>query len=196
MKALTLLNPHLPNSSIMTRGNGGEKDRCMEDGEAIDEQERVMLFPSGCEIENKEPLLMLLVGVTLLNIASMRAIKAQAFGRNRTVLAAFAFLEGYASERLRRTMQEWMSSEEGEEGDSGGGECKAEVSYNLGRGAHQMGQVRLAQSHYLDVLEGEGSGEGVKACRFEAAHNLAMIYSASGAKDAAREVYQRYLVID
>ena len=200
---------------LMNRGSPGQGDRSKNKislhdapdpmsrdgtvGEGEGDELQQALAVVGDEVGNKEPLVMLLVGVTLLNIASTRAIKAQTMGRNRAVLSAFAFLDGYASERVRRA--EVAEGDRGEEVATGGErggigsswvqECKGEVSYNLGRAAHQLGQVHLARRHYLEVLELEGG-----ACKFEAAHNLAMIYNASGARDAAREVYQRYLVIE
>ena len=194
LKALTLLNPQI--SSLDSYSSSSKGGICASMEVDQDEGEGEGLPLNGREVENKEPLLMLLVGVMLLNIASTKALKVQTMGRNRTVLAAFAFLDGYASERTRRA-RDAVSSEDGEGEEEGVGKlegnegCQLEVGYNLGRGAHQMGQVQLARSHYLDVLRGGSEGP----CKFEAAHNLAMIYCANGDRDAAREVYQRNLVI-
>ena len=94
-----------------------------------------------------------------------------------------------------------------------------EAAYNIGRAAHQLGLVHLAVPYYESVLAhtptpsaaagvGGAGGEGpdglapeVAAAtgsmdlRREAAHNLALIYSSSGAHELAREVLREHLTI-
>lgn len=90
----------------------------------------------------------------------------------------------------------------------------AETAYNMGRAAHQLGLVHLAVPYYQSVLSmaargeaggsggrrqgdeegGEGSGEG-SDLRREAAYNLALIYSASGAQQLAREVLREHMAV-
>ena len=83
----------------------------------------------------------------------------------------------------------------------------AEVHYNFGRLFHHLSVTHLAIESYRRVLalhdsaEERGNGEDEDGERVEmvglreAAHNLVQIYRASGSKNLARQVIQRYLVV-
>ncbi len=112
-----------------------------------------------------------------------------------------------------------------------------ESSYNIGRAAHQLGLLHLAQHYYQNALAaapgaeaqgkdsgdaesggdggvaGEGRGGGTMVVvpdahssgaeqqaaslnlSREIAHNLAIIYTASGAPELARELRLKYLTV-
>jgi len=71
----------------------------------------------------------------------------------------------------------------------------------LARGVHQLGLAHLAVPLYERCLEGESSrGDVPTRCeganlRWEAAHNLALIYRASGATGLARAVLRKHATI-
>jgi general transcription factor 3C polypeptide 3 (transcription factor C subunit 4) len=70
---------------------------------------------------------------------------------------------------------------------------KQEAEYNVGRVFHQLGLLTLAVGYYERAIEVGGvAGGGV---RFEAAHNLALVYALSGNMGASRDVTERYLVL-
>lgn len=89
--------------------------------------------------------------------------------RGGAVVAAFALLERYAALRRR----------------------PGEAGYNAARLAHGLGLAHLAVPLYEGVLEGGG---GTPLAR-EAAHNLASIYAASGAKGLARQLLRRFATV-
>ncbi len=85
-----------------------------------------------------------------------------------------------------------------------------EAAFNLGRAAHQLGLLHLAVPFYERALEtpppdpdagpGQGPGrpwrDGSALClRREAAHNLALLYRATGAPALARQVVRQHLVV-
>ncbi len=93
-----------------------------------------------------------------------------------------------------------------------------ESSYNLGRAAHQLGLLHIAQHYYERALAagealvqerrrqhgGEDEEEDREAATAalegrtlfrEIAHNLALIYRASGANALAKELYLKYLTV-
>lgn len=59
----------------------------------------------------------------------------------------------------------------------------------MGRLAQQLGLPHLAAQSYRALLEGPGT----KHLAREAAHNLALIYRASGSPGLARQVLRRHL---
>jgi general transcription factor 3C polypeptide 3 (transcription factor C subunit 4) len=79
----------------------------------------------------------------------------------------------------------------------------------MGRAAQQLGLMHLALEFYNRVLEteppppeqgqlGRGRGPGPARdldLRREAAHNMALIYRASGADELAREVLRQHLSV-
>jgi general transcription factor 3C polypeptide 3 (transcription factor C subunit 4) len=73
-----------------------------------------------------------------------------------------------------------------------------EVAYNAGRAAHQLGLTALACQYYEAALAAPPA-RGLERQRGdlsrEAAHNLVLLYSASGASTLAREVMMRHLVV-
>ena len=85
-----------------------------------------------------------------------------------------------------------------------------EAAYNLGRAAHQLGLLHLAVPFYERALDapppdpdagpGQGPGRpwrdgGALCLRREAAHNLALLYRATGAPRLARQVMRQHLVV-
>ena len=70
-----------------------------------------------------------------------------------------------------------------------------EAAYNLGRAAHQLGLLHVAAPFYeraLAVRSPDGAREHCVAR--EAAHNLALLYRATGARALARTVMRQHLV--
>lgn len=128
----------------------------------------------------REPAAALAAGVAALHFAA-RAFNADAV-RHAWTLRAAALLQHAAALR--------SASGHPQEGD-----------YNLARGLHQLGLVHLARPLYERCLEGESSrGEVPTRCeganlRWEAAHNLALIYKASGAPALARAVLRKHATI-
>lgn len=101
--------------------------------------------------------------------------------------AQFAALQEYASKR----------------------ENPQEAAYNIGRAAHQLGLLHLAAPFYEKALackpppdgpehRGAANSGGTRQkydLTCEAAHNLALLYKATGAQALARQVMLEYLVI-
>jgi general transcription factor 3C polypeptide 3 (transcription factor C subunit 4) len=84
-----------------------------------------------------------------------------------------------------------------------------EAAYNMGRAAQQLGIMHLALDFYQKVLDtpppdtatgllGKGK-RGRPAASLdltrEAAHNMALIYRASGADELAKEVLRKYFTV-
>jgi general transcription factor 3C polypeptide 3 (transcription factor C subunit 4) len=97
-----------------------------------------------------------------------------------------------------------------------------ESSYNIGRAAHQLGLLHIAQHYYEKALaaapdqsgfgmgvdgmgptaaatvgsglQGTPSSQSLNLTR-EIAHNLALIYRASGAPLLAKQLYRQYLTV-
>jgi len=135
------------------------------------------------ELSPDEPLTSLCLGICLLK----DAMDFRATHRHKTVLQAFSFLCKYRSKR----------------------DNPQEAAYNMGRAAHQLGLMHVAIPFYEQALALKaciGQGGEVEEepdeeeqarsdlCR-EAAHNLVMIYKATGAMELAREVLHRHLTI-
>ena len=66
---------------------------------------------------------------------------------------------------------------------------EVETAYNLGRACHQLGLAYLAAEWYNRALDAPSSGHSVKR---EAAHNLSLIYRASGNDALARSVLRAH----
>ena len=113
------------------------------------------------------------------------------------LLQGFACLYSYARHRSGSSS-----------GSSSSDEVSLEVAYNLGRAAHQIGLLHVAEAYYNKVLKlseiqqqqeaGDQSGGGCQAgetygIQREAAYNLSLIYQGSGAQELARKVVRRYL---
>jgi hypothetical protein len=75
--------------------------------------------------------------------------------------------------------------------------AQQEASFNLARGLHQLGLLYLAARVYETCLGFSGGNVGNPSLdlRFEAAHNLALIYRASGADALARRVLREHAVM-
>lgn len=98
--------------------------------------------------------------------------------RHSCVLKAFAFFSRYASATAN----------------------KQEAAYNLGRAMQQLGLMHLAVEWYERVLSMPGAPPGSAAAlasdlRHEAAHNLCLIYTSSGAHSLAARVMHLYCVV-
>jgi general transcription factor 3C polypeptide 3 (transcription factor C subunit 4) len=139
----------------------------------------------------RQPLTCLALGCALTQLAMSRV---GASDRHGAVLAAFGFLQRYASLRGN----------------------PAEATYNCARALHHLGLTHLAAPLYERALEeaaqqraghhgskgGAAAGEGTDApppgdgdITREAAFNLSRIYAASGAHNLARELLRRYITV-
>ncbi|TRM61397.1 hypothetical protein BD626DRAFT_434670 [Schizophyllum amplum] len=113
----------------------------------------------------------------LLAIASFgRAMQRQADNRHHLIVQGLAFLSKYRAARR------------GVRGSSG------EADYNFGRAFQQLGLFSQAVTHYERVLKRAEEGENVVFVR-EAAYNLSLIYSVTGARPLAEALYRKWLVI-
>lgn len=123
-------------------------------------------------LQPSDPLLCLLCSVACLS----RATNRQVDNRNHTIVQGLSILSNYAEIR---------------------GEGP-EVDYNFGRAFQQLGLVHLAVPRYERVLsyakENKIQSSGFSMTR-EAAFNLALIYTSSGATTLARDLYRTWLVI-
>ncbi|KAF8386920.1 tftc-3, partial [Pristionchus pacificus] len=135
-------------------------------------------------VANKNnPLICMLIGLTFTHMACKKDLSS----RHMLALRGLAFLRRYEQTRS----------------------VKQEVYYNLGRAFHQLSIFQLAVHFYEKTLEEQppkvatlldDGSEGVEvAQRYDmtrfAAHNLALLYQASGNVRLAMEVYDKYLII-
>ncbi|KAL1754824.1 hypothetical protein FB107DRAFT_291391 [Schizophyllum commune] len=114
-----------------------------------------------------DPVLCLLLAIASLG----RAMQRQADNRHHLVAQALAFLSKYSAARS---------------GVRGG---PGEADYDFGRAFQQ-----LAVMHYEHVLERAEAGEKVFFVR-QAAYNLSLIYSVTGARPLAFTLYRKWLSI-
>eukprot|EP00884_Botryococcus_braunii_P012674 jgi/Botrbrau1/21407/Bobra.0216s0026.1 len=135
------------------------------------------------EGEGPQPLVLLCLALAFLGCAMGR----RAVDRPATLLYAFSFLEEYSQQRKN----------------------SQEAEYNMGRAAQQLGLMHLALEFYKRVLNSSpppleqgmvGIGKGQAPARDldlrrEAAHNMALIYRASGADQLAREILRQHLTV-
>ncbi|KAL1658912.1 hypothetical protein GGG16DRAFT_119694 [Schizophyllum commune] len=119
-----------------------------------------------------DPVLCLLLAIASLG----RAMQRQADNRHHLVAQALAFLSKYRAARS---------------GVRGG---PGEAGYNFGRAFQQLGLFSQAVMHYERVLERAEAGEKVVFVR-EAAYNLSLIYSVTGARPLAFTLYRKWLSI-
>ncbi|KAF0289805.1 General transcription factor 3C polypeptide 3 [Amphibalanus amphitrite] len=127
-------------------------------------------YVSAYKLEPRDPLIALLVGVTMIHLAAQKFTTR----KHSLVVQAQAFLGQYAS--LRGDTQESM--------------------YNMGRGMHELGLLPNAVHYYTRALELEPSGGNPALdLRRETAYNLALIYRASGNLTLARRLTHRYCII-
>ncbi|KAL1761213.1 hypothetical protein FB107DRAFT_255088 [Schizophyllum commune] len=122
-----------------------------------------------------DPVLCLLLAIASLG----RAMQRQADNRHHLVAQALAFLSKYRAARS---------------GVRGG---RGETDYNFGRAFQQLGLAGLfsqAVTHYERVLKRAEAGETVVFVR-EAAYNLSLIYSVTGARPLADALYRKWLSI-
>ncbi|CDW61384.1 hypothetical protein TTRE_0000984401 [Trichuris trichiura] len=119
------------------------------------------------------PLIYLLIGVTLINIASRRGILQKC----DCCMQGFSFLAKY--EEIR-------------------GSCQ-EVCYNMGRAMHQMGLVNVAVEYYRQTLAMEPDVRSPHSFGFDlrplAVHNLICMYNQSNNITAAKDLMQKYLLV-
>ena len=134
--------------------------------------------------EPDNPLITFCMAMSYLRSAMNRKRVA----RQSAVIRAWSLFDRYA--RLR------------------GGTGVPEVAYNIGRAHHELGLFHLAVPYYQAALRVDPcpppSGaaaapseqeRAVVDIRREAAHNLACIYVASGAKQQARQLLRRYVTL-
>ncbi|CDW60262.1 general transcription factor 3C [Trichuris trichiura] len=119
------------------------------------------------------PLIYLLIGVTLINIASRRGILQKC----DCCMQGFSFLAKH--EEIR-------------------GSCQ-EVCYNMGRAMHQMGVVNVAVEYYKRTLAMEPDVRSPHSFVFDlrplAVHNLICMYNQSNNISAAKDLMQKYLLL-
>ena len=79
-----------------------------------------------------------------------------------------------------------------------GAAIRQQAEYNVARAFHQAGLETFAVKYYenaLKISEFEGGGLGKRDLKFEAAHNLNLIFQLSGNIQAAREITEKFLVL-
>ncbi|KAJ7116658.1 hypothetical protein C8R44DRAFT_212104 [Mycena epipterygia] len=119
----------------------------------------------------EDPLVSICITVASLG----RAVQRQCDNRHHLVAQAMAFLSRYRALR-------------GVDGDH-----LIEIEFNVGRTFHQLGLYSHAARHYERAIEAANNNPEDIRCAPEAAHNLSMIYLATGARPLAIELYQRWL---
>ncbi|KAL1745068.1 hypothetical protein HDZ31DRAFT_37197 [Schizophyllum fasciatum] len=119
-----------------------------------------------------DPMLCLLLAIASLG----RAMQRQADNRHHLVAQALAFLTKYRASRREVC----------------GG--KGEADYNFGRAFQQLGLFSQAVTHYERMLKRAEAGETCSFVR-EAAYNLSLIYSVTGARPLADALYRKWLSI-
>jgi general transcription factor 3C polypeptide 3 (transcription factor C subunit 4) len=112
---------------------------------------------------------LLCIGTAYLGHATSR----QVGDRHAAVLKAFAFFQRYAERAPNRQ----------------------EAAYNVARAAHQLALPHLAKAWYERALLLGGGYSGEAGVTFEAGHNLACIYEASGALELALRVRAAYCTV-
>ncbi|PIC27201.1 hypothetical protein B9Z55_019528 [Caenorhabditis nigoni] len=131
----------------------------------------------------KNPLICLLLSLTFTHMSCKKDLSS----RHLIGIRGIAFMKKYSKVRT----------------------CLQEVYYNIARMFHQMSILPLAKHFYDKVLEAsppniyvfddDGNEVLVPAVKYDlrkmAAHNLALIYRTSGNHYAARELYEKYLVV-
>ncbi|PIO77673.1 tetratricopeptide repeat protein [Teladorsagia circumcincta] len=131
----------------------------------------------------KNPMICLLLALTFTHMACKKDISS----RHMIAVRGIAFMKSYEKNRA----------------------CRQECYYNIGRMFHQLSLTPLAIHFYNKVLseppprvfytddegnEVERPSDMYDVRRF-AAHNLALIYRASGNDYLARRIYEKYLVV-
>lgn len=123
----------------------------------------------------KDPMLPLLIGVTLTNIACQK----YSAKKHSVITQVIAYMEEYR--KLREP------------------EASQEVYYNFGRMYHQLGLVSLALDNYQKALQAENEWTRkypqYLSLKAEIAYNIHLIYKASGNHDLARKYLYDNIVI-
>ncbi|GAM26570.1 hypothetical protein SAMD00019534_097450 [Acytostelium subglobosum LB1] len=119
---------------------------------------------------SKEPLLNLLIGITILNQAASRKQP----DRHKLVITAFTFLYKYKHGRLPEETQE--------------------AYYNMGRAAQQLGIFYLAIDYYNKVLQCKEESEARYSLKAETAFNLSLMYKKDN-PELAKHLLDQYCVI-
>ena len=118
-----------------------------------------------------------------------RGIQRQANNRHILVLQAMTFLFQYYRSNY---------SESGKYAAQEAAAMKQQAEYNIARAFHQLGLFTFAVKYYINALklseEFEG-GLGKRDLKFEAAHNLNLIYCLAENYEAAKVIAEKYLVI-
>ncbi|CAD6198035.1 unnamed protein product [Caenorhabditis auriculariae] len=130
-----------------------------------------------------DSLMCLMLSLTFTHMACKKDLSS----RHLIALRGLAFMKRYAKNR----------------------KVKPEVFYNIGRMFHQMGLVHIAKHFYEKVLSADpplvyyfdrdANEHSYHSKRYDlrpmAAHNLALIFKNSGNELAARDIYEKFLVV-
>ncbi|KAG8952110.1 transcription factor TFIIIC subunit tfc4 [Tulasnella sp. 424] len=125
------------------------------------------------DLQQDDPVICLCLAIA----SASRAMQRQSDNRHHMIAQGLAFIQRY--KEIRK------------------GEHIEEVDYNFGRLFHQLGLLSLAAKHYERVLQHaqeipSNDPTGPSMCK-EAAYNLVLIYTTTGAAGAARQITQRWL---
>lgn len=123
----------------------------------------------------KDPILPLLIAVTLTNIACQK----YSAKKHSVITQVIAYMEEYRKLREPEAMQE--------------------IYYNFGRMYHQLGLVSLALDNYQKALQAENDWSRkypqYLSLREEIAYNIHLIYKTSGNYDLARKYLYDNIVV-
>ncbi|XP_071447733.1 general transcription factor 3C polypeptide 3 [Hetaerina americana] len=127
---------------------------------------------------NKSPLVPLLISFSLVHMACQKFT----VNKHSLVVQAVALFSEYS--KLRHC------------------DCKQEIQYNLGRIMHQLGLFPLAIYHYRQALactppipSNVTPQTPTLDLRMEIAYNLHLIYKRTGARELARAVLEKHIVV-
>jgi len=117
-------------------------------------------------------------------------MQRQVNNRHISILQGMTFIFQYC--RLQYTKSKNYDEVEG-------AAIRQQAEYNVARAFHQVGLETFAVKYYENALriseEFEGGGLGKRDLKFEAAHNLNLIFQLSGNTQAAREIAEKFLVL-
>ncbi|KAF7361060.1 TPR-like protein [Mycena sanguinolenta] len=123
------------------------------------------------DLSQEDPMISLCITIASLG----RATHRQCDNRHQLVAQAMAFLARY---RTYRALS---------------GNHVVEIEYNIGRTFHQLALYSHAARHYECALAAAAENPKATSCAAEAAYNLSMIYTATGARTLAIELHRRWL---
>ena len=133
-------------------------------------------FYRAYSLNNKSPLVCLSIALAYIH----QSLKRQSDNRHMLIIQGMAFFQEYVTCRL-----EGVSMEEKQK-------AVTEVEYNKARIWHLLGISHLAVEGYWKILRGK-ENDSVKR---DAALALQMIYALSGHTEKARDITERWLVLE